>query len=245
MSKKIVVLGNGMLGKEISKQTGWDNISREENGFDITDTKTFNKLLSVEFGAIQYSSYDTIINCVANTNTYLDERDPHWEVNYRGIDNLVEFCNKWKIKLIHVSTDYVYVNAGANQSEKDVPVHQGTWYAYTKLLGDSHVQLKSKDYLIVRGGHKPNPFPYDNAYDDIVGNFDYVDKNASIIIKLVKNNSSGVFNIGTEPKSMYDLAKQTNKNVGKDICGLACSLPKTLLMDISKLKKELHGDSND
>ena len=130
-------------------------------------------------------------------------------------------------------------------SEEDVPVHQGTWYAYTKLLGDSHVQLKSKDYLIVRGGHKPNPFPYDNAYDDIVGNFDYVDKNASIIIKLVKNNSSGVFNIGTEPKSMYDLAKQTNKNVGKDICGIGCSLPKTLLMDISKLKKELHGDSND
>ena len=97
----------------------------------------------------------------------------------------------------------------------------------------------------MRGGHKPNPFPYDNAYDDIVGNFDYVDKNASIIIKLVKNNSSGVFNIGTEPKSMYDLAKKTNKNVGKDICGLSCSLPKTLLMDISKLKKELHGDSND
>ena len=231
LNKKILVLGNGILGKEISKQTGWDNISREKNGFDITDNSLIEEMM--------FDQYDTIINCIANTNTYLDERDPHWNVNYKGVDNLVEFCNREGIKLVHVSTDYVYVNAGANQSEKDVPVHQGTWYAYTKLLGDSHVQLKSKDYLIVRGGHKPNPFPYDNAYDDIVGNFDYVDKNASIIIKLVKNNSNGVFNIGTEPKSMYDLAKQTNKNVNKDICGLGCSLPKTLLMDINKLKKEL------
>ncbi len=231
MSKKIVVLGNGILGKEISKQTGWDNISREKNGFDITDNGLIEEMM--------FDQYDIIINCIANTNTYLDERDPHWNVNYKGVDNLVEFCNREGIKLVHVSTDYVYVNAEPNSSEEDVPIHQGTWYAYTKLLGDSHVQLKSKDYLIVRGGHKPTPFPYDKAYDDIVGNFDYVDKNASIIIKLVKNNSSGVFNIGTEPKSMYNLAKQTNKNVGKDICGLGCTLPKTLLMNLEKLNKEI------
>ena len=188
MSKKIVVLGNGILGKEISKQTGWDNISREKNGFDITDNSLIEEMM--------FDQYDVIINCIANTNTYLDERDPHWNVNYKGVDNLVEFCNREGIKLVHVSTDYVYVNAEPNSSEEDVPVHQGTWYAYTKLLGDSHVQLKSKDYLIVRGGHKPNPFPYDNA-------------------------------------------KKTNKNVGKDICGLGCSLPKTLLMNLEKLNKEI------
>ncbi len=235
MSKGVLVLGNGMLGKEISKQTGWDIISREKDGFDITKKKTYKKLLSEEFGPIQH----TIINCIANTNTYLDKRRPHWEVNYKGVDKLVRFCNKWKIRLVHVSTDYVYVNTWPNQSEKDVPVHQGTWYAYTKLLGDSHVQLKSKNYLIVRGGHKPNPFPYDKAYDDIFGNFDYVDKNASIIIKLVEKGSTGVFNIGTEPKSMYDLAKQTNKKVVRDSCGFGCNLPKSLLMNMSKLKKEI------
>lgn len=237
LNKKILVLGNGILGKEISKQTGWDNISREKDGFDITDPSLLEEMF--------LDKYDVIINCIANTNTYLEEKEPHWKVNYEGVANLVEYCNNKGIKLVHISTDYVYAKAEPNQTEEDVPVHQGTWYAYTKLLGDSHVQLKSKDYLIIRGGHKPNPFPYDNAYSDIVGNFDYVDKNASIIIKLVKNNSSGVFNIGTEPKSMYDLAKKTNKNVGKDVCGLGCNLPKTLLMNINKLKKELHGNSND
>jgi len=238
MSKKVLVLGNGLLGKEISKQTGWDNISREKDGFDITDKSLIEEMM--------FDNYDTVINCIANTNTYLDERDPHWDVNYKGVDNLVEFCNREGIKLVHVSTDYVYANSKPNQfvgllppKESDIPVHQSTWYAYTKLLGDSHVQLKSNDYLIVRGGHKPTPFPYDKAYDDVVGNFDYVDKNASIIIKLVKKGSNGIFNIGTDPKNMFELAKQTNKSVVRDTCGYSCQIPQSLLMDINKLKKEL------
>ena len=93
MNKGVLVLGNGMLGKEISKQTGWDNISREKDGFDITKKKTYKKLLNEEFGPIQH----TIINCIANTNTYLDERRPHWEVNYKGVDKLVRFVTSGKL----------------------------------------------------------------------------------------------------------------------------------------------------
>ena len=35
----IVVLGNGLLGSEISNQTNWDLISRKKNRFDINDGK--------------------------------------------------------------------------------------------------------------------------------------------------------------------------------------------------------------
>ena len=31
---RVVVLGDGLLGSEIIKQTGWDIISRKKNGFD-------------------------------------------------------------------------------------------------------------------------------------------------------------------------------------------------------------------
>ena len=44
LNKKILVLGNGILGKEISKQTGWDNISREKDGFDITDPSLLEEM---------------------------------------------------------------------------------------------------------------------------------------------------------------------------------------------------------
>ena len=37
----VVILGNGLLGMEIQKQTGWDIISKKENGFDITQPNKF------------------------------------------------------------------------------------------------------------------------------------------------------------------------------------------------------------
>ena len=235
---EVLVLGYGLLGKELVRQTGWDYICLEEQGFDITDTSTYHMMTKIEFGAIQYCPYKVIVNCIANTNTYSKERDSHWEVNYSGVDKLVEFCNRWNIKLVHISTDYVYANSIKNVKETDVPVHQNTWYSYTKLLGDSHVQLKSKDYLIVRGGHKPNPFPFKSAYDNVVGNFDYVDKNTYIIKKLIENNLSGIYNIGSNTKTMYDLAKETNIKVRKKTCGKSCDIPREVVMNINKLKKE-------
>jgi hypothetical protein len=32
----ILILGDGLLGSELIKQTGWDYISRKKNGFDFT-----------------------------------------------------------------------------------------------------------------------------------------------------------------------------------------------------------------
>ena len=100
------------------------------------------------FGSIQHCPYDVIVNCVANTDTYSKKRGPHWDINYKGTSDLVDFCNKWNVKLVQISTDYVYAGGMPNKSEDDVPVHQDTWYSYTKLLSDAHVQLKSKDYLL-------------------------------------------------------------------------------------------------
>ncbi|MFT6546550.1 MAG: hypothetical protein ACJAT2_003899, partial [Bacteriovoracaceae bacterium] len=36
-------------------------------------------------------SYDTIINCIANTDTYGQDRDPHWKVNYEFVYNLISY----------------------------------------------------------------------------------------------------------------------------------------------------------
>ena len=233
---KVLVLGYGMLGEELVNQTGWDYRSIEEHGFDITKPDDWNEhLLGVEFGAVQYCPYDVIINCIANTDTYSKERDSHWNINYKGTSDLVDFCNKWGVKLVQISTDYVYAGGMPNQSEDDVPVHQDTWYSYTKLLSDAHVQLKSNDYLLLRLGHKQKPFPHPKAYSDIYGNFDYTDKISSIVIKMIKNNVSGLYNVGTEAKSMYDLAKQTNPDV-LPTSKLVNHIPKCVLMDLKKLK---------
>ena len=91
-------------------------------------------------------------------------------------------------KLVHISSDYIYSGSNSNASINDIPIHNQTWYGYTKLLGDAHVQLKANHYLIIRCGHKSKPFIHDKAFEDVIGNFDYVDKIAELIIKLINDD---------------------------------------------------------
>lgn len=227
---KPVILGNGLLGKELNKQTGWDILSRSVNNIDLTDIDTWKNLLL---------PYDIIINCIAYTNTYDNNRKLHWDTNYKAVVDLVDYCNDHKKKLVHVSTDYVYANSMNCPDENEVPVHQSTYYAYTKLLADGYIELKSKDYLILRGTHKPTPFPYEGAWVNHLGNFDYVDVIAKLYIDLIQHNAFGVYNVGTEFKSMFRLAQRTNPKVGP-IYNSNIQVPLSVNMNISKLNKFLH-----
>ncbi len=228
----ILVLGDGLLGGEIVKQTGWQYLSRKLTGFNIHD-----------FMCMQIpKDTNVIVNCIACTDTYSNDRNKLWDVNYAFVKTLIDYCNSSQIKLVHISTDYLYANSVEDASENDVPVHCNNWYGYTKLLADGLVQLMMKDYLLIRGTHKPKLFPYDKAWIDQIGNFDYVDVIASQIIKLINKGSRGVFNVGTDKKSMYSLALQTNPNV--ESVEAPINTPKNTTMNVSKMEKELNDDSN-
>lgn len=227
---KLIILGDGLLGKELNKQTGWDILSRSVNNIDLTNIDTWKDLLL---------PYNVIVNCIAYTNTYDNDRKLHWDTNYKAVADLVDYCNDHKKKLVHVSTDYVYANSMNCPDENGVPVHQSTYYAYTKLLADGYIELKSKDYLILRGTHKPTPFPYEGAWINHLGNFDYVDIIAKLYIDLIQNNASGIYNVGTEFKSMFKLAQRTNPGVSP-IYNSNIQVPLSVNMDVSKLNKFLH-----
>jgi len=222
---KVLVLGDGLLGKEMIKQSGWEYLSHNQDKFDVVTD--FSHLCSL----IDDVEPDVVVNCIGYTDTYSKERDLHWKVNYEFVVNLADFCDSRDIKLVHVSTDYIYAKCegGSAKKESDVPVHQNTWYAYTKLISDAYVQL-SNNYLLVRCSFKPQPFPYEKAFGNVRGNFDYVDVIAGQIIELVKEDRSGVWNIGTAFKSIYDLAIQTKPDIGQ---WHSPKLP-TIEMDLSK-----------
>jgi dTDP-4-dehydrorhamnose reductase len=224
---KIVVLGDGLLGNEIVKQTDWDYISRKKDNIDFIKIESWSELLL---------PYDVIINCIAHTKTYDPNKELHWDINYKAVSILVEYCNNHNKKLVHISTDYVYTNSVNEANENNVPIHGNNWYSYTKLLADAYIELKSKNYLICRETHKPNPFPYETAWVDQIGNFDYVDKIALLIIELVKNNSQGIYNIGTELKSIFTLSNSTASTTP----GLKPeNVPSNTSMNINKLKNAL------
>jgi nucleoside-diphosphate-sugar epimerase len=229
---KVLVLGDGLLGRELVKQTGWNYLSRKRDGFDLTDVSTFSLLLDKCDGKTEKAKYSTVVNCIANTNTYSQDRQAHWDTNYKGVADLVDFCNKQNIKLVHISTDYIYANSTGIPTENDIPVHQETYYAYTKLLADGYVELRSNNFLIVRATHKRTPFIHKEAWINQIGNFDYVDNIAQSIIKLVNNQAIGIFNVGTELKSMHQLAQQTNPKVVPIICPE--QVPTNTQMDLTK-----------
>lgn len=233
---KIAILGDGILGSNLHQIMNWDIISRKHDGFDITKSELFYKyLIECHEGVVFTPKYDIIINCIANTNTYGNDKQNHWDVNYKGVANLVDFCNTHSIKLIHISSDYVYTNSIENALETDIPIHGNNWYSYTKLLADAYIELKSNNYLICRGTHKPKPFPYDKAWVNQTGNFDYVDCIATYIIALINTNAVGLYNIGTEVKTIYDLAKKTNPNVKQAF--RPDNVPSNTTMNTNKLKE--------
>jgi|TARA_B100001094_G_C17912964_1_gene662134 dTDP-4-dehydrorhamnose reductase len=225
MKNNVLVLGDGLLGGELIKQSNWDYVSRSKDGFDINHLDEFI-----------LSNYDIVINCISHTDTYDKDRELHWNVNCKFVDKLIDYCNENFIKLIHISTDYVYSNSIPFASENDVPVHCNNWYGYTKLLSDGLIQLRSDDYLLIRCSHKPSPFVYDNAWIDYVGNFDYVDTISTLIIDCVNKDLSGVYNVGTDVKTMFDLANETNV---VEPSFTPSHVPNNLSMDLTKLKSSL------
>lgn len=225
-----LILGDGLLGSEIIKQSSWDYVSRKKDGFDITN------------GVFDFENYDTIINCIAYTDTYSNSKEKNWNINYKAVADLVDYCNQNNKKLIHISTDYVYTNSISNASEDDIPIHGNNWYSYTKLLADAYIELKSKNYLIIRESHKPYPFPYNNAWINHIGNFDYVNKIASIIILLTKLDINGIINVGTELKTIFDLAKKTKHDIIPSL--KPNHVPSDVSINIDKLKKILDERGN-
>jgi len=221
---KVLVLGDELLGSEIVKQTGWDYMSRK-TGFDIND-----------LGAT-YLGYNVIVNCIGYTNTYSHDKEKHWDINYAFVNDLVDYCNKYKRKIIHISSDYIYARSEINANEDTtVPVHDENWYSYTKLLADGLIQLRSSDYLLCRCSFKPNPFPYENAWDDQLTNGDYVDVISGMIIEAINKDLSGVYNIGTEVKTMYELVSKSRDVIrSNSIYGA----PKDVSMNIDKFKKDI------
>jgi dTDP-4-dehydrorhamnose reductase len=114
----ILILGDGLLGSELVKQTGWDFISRKIDKIDITQPKSYIDLIK---------DYNIIVNCIAFTDTYSNNRQKHWDINYKAITDLVNICNINKSKIVHISTDYIYSNSKTKANEDTIPQPLPTW----------------------------------------------------------------------------------------------------------------------
>ena len=69
--------------------------------------------------------------------------------------------------------------------------------------------------LVIRTSFFGRDFPYPAAFIDQWSSKDYVDIIAPKILEVVANNVFGVIHVGSERKSLYEIARQRSANVVK------------------------------
>ena len=166
-------------------------------------------------------------------NNHIKNISKSINLNIIGTANVVKICNQFNIKLIYFSTGYVYPGIKGNYKETDslLPINN---YAWSKLGGECAVSMY-KNSLILRIIMCEKPFLHKKAFYDIETNFMYHEDVVKIIPKIL--NKFGIINVGGKTQSVYEFAKNSNKNI-KKISGKKLFPPKPS-MNTSKLKKIL------
>ena len=153
------------------------------------------------------------------------------DLNIIGTCNVVKACINSKIKIIYLSTSYVYSGKKGNYKEND-PVLPWNNYGWSKLGGESAVQMY-KNSLILRACMTEKPFLHKTAYANVKTNFIYHDDFINIFLKIL--DKKGVFNIGGKSQSVYNFAKSNKKDVKKIYS--KGEFPLKLDMNLRKIKR--------
>ena len=185
---------------------------------------------------------DYLIHCAALSrpmNIHDANIDESISTNIIGTSNIVKVCSKKKIKLIYLSTNYVYPGIKGNYKESD-PVLPINKYAISKFGGECAVQMYDNS-LILRICMTEKPFVHQMAFNDVETNFMYHHEFAKHLLKLIDHK--GIINVGGPKKIIFDFAKQTKKDVisesSKNIIGK--QFPKKQTMNIDKFLKIINN----
>lgn len=146
----ILVTGSkGQLGSELSfisrayESFSFLYIDRDE--VDITDETAFNAYASQQ--EINY-----IINCAAYTAVDLaeTEKEISKQVNELAPEILARFCKENSVRLIHISTDYVFDGSTNKPINEKCLTNPLSVYGITKLEGENRVLSTLDNAYIIR-----------------------------------------------------------------------------------------------
>jgi dTDP-4-dehydrorhamnose reductase len=138
----------GQLGLALvqeSARQGWDAVATDAHNLDITDPQAV-------WGELSRRRPEVVINAAAATRVDDLESDPDGalRVNAMGPRNLAVACRRLGMKLIHLSTDYVFDGAKAGPYVEWDATGPLSVYGRSKLLGEEWVRQQCPDHFIVR-----------------------------------------------------------------------------------------------
>ena len=143
----LVTGSNGQLGKTIQ------SIVKKNTKFIFTDINSLDitKKKEIELFIKRYN-IKCIVNCAAYT--YVDkaeiEKEKADELNCNAVKNLVEISEIYKLRLIHISTDYVYNGINKSEISEHEYVNPQNYYGVSKLNGEKHVENSISESIVIR-----------------------------------------------------------------------------------------------
>lgn len=145
---RILLTGaNGQLGRCFQDRlpVGWKILATDSSELDITD------LAHVE-QAVKDFQPDAIVNAAAYTAVDKAESEPELaeKINTTGPENLAVVASKQGIRLVHVSTDYVFDGNATEPYNEDSATNPLSVYGKTKLAGEQAVTQAAPEAIIVR-----------------------------------------------------------------------------------------------
>lgn len=146
---RILVTGvKGQLGYDVVNELekrGHVAIGVDIDEMDITDAVSVDKVITE-------SNVNAVIHCAAYTAVDAAEEniDICRKVNADGTRNIAEVCKKLDIKMMYISTDYVFDGEGTNMWEPDDKRDPLNVYGITKYEGELAVEENLEKFFTVR-----------------------------------------------------------------------------------------------
>lgn len=260
----ILVTGaNGQLGKEmhrvLEQHCPGVTVYTDVDMLDITDAKAVNEFF-------EKNEFTHVINCAAYTAVDKAEADQTlcYRINADAVQNIAASASRHDVKVIHISTDYVFDGKSFRpyiESDKPNPMSA---YGTSKRKGEMALLSLCQDAVIIRtawlysthghnfvktmlklGREKSNL----RVVFDQVGTPTYAGDLADAIYSVLTARQwvPGIFHFANEGAiSWYDFAKAIHRIAGIDTCSVtpvtsddyptAATRPYYSVLDKSKIK---------
>ena len=229
---KILVTGvRGQLGHDVVEELtrrGIDAVGVDIEEMDVTDKDSVDSV-------VRGAAPDAVIHCAAYTAVDAAEENEELcrRVNADGPRNIAGVCRELDIKMLQVSTDYVFDGRGDNFWRPEDECHPQSVYGQTKYEGELAVQNTLEKYFIVRiawsfGVNGKNfvktmlnlAKTHDTirVVDDQVGSPTYTFDLARLLVDMVLTDRYGIYHATNEGIcSWYEFACAIFEEAGVDV----------------------------
>ena len=229
---RILVTGvKGQLGYDVMNELA----KREHTGIgvdveemDITDAAKVEQV-------IKESEVEAVIHCAAYTavDAAEDNAELCHKINAEGTENIAKVCKELDLKMIYISTDYVFNGEGTRPWEPDDEREPLNVYGQAKYEGELAVEKYLEKYYIVRiawvfGVNGKNfiktMLNLSETHDELsvvndqIGSPTYTYDLAKLLVDMVETDKYGRYHATNEGLcTWYEFATEIFRQAGKKI----------------------------